>query len=74
MLQRSFRERRQPFSTALGPLERRAEPERADRHRSEEKETARIRAVLAEQYPELAAVSGSASETQKNQERTPASF
>ncbi|MEW1761594.1 hypothetical protein AB0393_34490 [Streptomyces cyaneofuscatus] len=42
--------------------DRGAELERAARQRSEEEETARIRAELAEQYPELAAVSGSATE------------
>ncbi|MCX4971084.1 hypothetical protein OHA98_41470 [Streptomyces sp. NBC_00654] len=37
--------------------------ERAERRRAEAEETARIRAQMAAQYPDLAAVSGSASGT-----------
>ncbi|WP_207565660.1 hypothetical protein [Streptomyces sp. CA-256286] len=52
----------------------RAERERAARKQVEAEETARIRAEIAAQYPDLAAVSGSVREAQEAQQAVPAPF
>lgn len=48
--------------------------DRAARKQADDEETARLRAELAAQYPDLAAVSGSARETQEAQQPLPAPF
>ncbi|MFD3849502.1 hypothetical protein ACFWVB_26860 [Streptomyces microflavus] len=48
--------------------------ERAARERSADEETARLRAELAAQFPDLAAVSGSVREAQEAQQAVPAPF